>query len=114
MQMSMNKSETVEKCIDDCLDCYRVCAQTTAKCLKLGGEHAEAKHITLMNACVDACGVSADYMLRDVEFQHQMCNFCAQVCDSCAESCEKFEEDFMEKCAETCRTCAESCRNMIK
>jgi hypothetical protein len=112
MEMSTEKSDMVEKCIDDCLDCYCVCAETTSHCLKMGGDHAEAKHITLMNACADACKMSADYMLRDVEYQKQMCAMCAQICDSCAQSCDKFSDDFMKKCADTCRRCAESCRKM--
>jgi hypothetical protein len=114
MQMGMSKSEVAQKCITDCLDCYRTCAETTAQCLKMGGEHAEAKHITVMNACADACVMSADYMLRDVEFQNEMCNLCSQICDSCAQSCEKFSDDFMKRCAQTCRKCAESCRNMFR
>lgn len=114
MQMSMKKSDIIEKCVSDCLGCYRVCTETSSHCLKMGGDHAEAKHITLMNACGDACILSANYMLRDVEFQKQMCTMCAQICDSCAESCEKFSEDFMKKCAETCRRCADSCTNMAQ
>lgn len=114
MQMSMPKSEAVRKCIDDCLYCYRVCAESTAQCLKMSGEHAEAKHITIMNACADACVMAADYMLRDVEFNPQMCRLCAEICDACAESCEQFDDDFMKECAETCRRCAESCRKMAR
>jgi len=114
VQTIMPKSDVVQKCITNCLDCYRTCAETTAQCLKMGGEHVEAKHITVMNACADACVLSADYMLRDFEFQNQMCNLCSQVCDSCAQSCEKFGDDFMKRCAQTCRKCAESCRNMFR
>jgi hypothetical protein len=114
MQVSMKKSDMVEKCITACLDCYRVCAETSAQCLKMGGDHAEAKHMTIMNACADACVMSADYILRDVEFKNQMCGMCAEICDECAESCEKFDDKFLKDCAQTCRKCAESCSQMAK
>jgi hypothetical protein len=113
-QMKMERSPQVQKCIEDCLTCYRVCSETTAHCLQMGGKHVEASHQTLMNDCTKACALSADYMLRNSEFDLVACSVCAQVCDSCAASCDQFDEEFMKNCAQTCRECAESCRNMAK
>lgn len=33
----------------------------------MSGDHAGAKHISIMNVCADACIISADYLLRDVD-----------------------------------------------
>ncbi len=112
MQMVMNRSEIMTQCIDDCMKCYRTCAETMAQCLSMGGEHAEAKHITILDDCAKACNISADYMLRNSNLDTHMCSLCAQACENCAESCEKFEEDFMKQCAQTCRKCADSCNKM--
>ncbi len=111
-QMSMNRNSTEQKCIDDCVKCYSVCEESIAMCLSMGGEHVEAKHMTMLDDCAKACAISADFMLRNSDLDTHMCSVCAQACDNCAESCAKFDDDFMKKCADTCRQTAESCRNM--
>ncbi len=111
-QMIMNRSEIEQKCIDDCMNCYRVCEESIAMCLSIGGEHAEDRHITTMDDCAKLCAISADFMLRNSDLDTHMCSLCAQACDNCAESCAKFDDDFMKKCADICKQCAESCRSM--
>lgn len=109
----MQRNSTVERCIEDCRDCHGVCVETIAHCLRMGGKHAEAKHITLMQDCADVCTLSEDAMLRSSEFMNRICGLCADTCVSCAESCEAFPDDeAMAACAERCRTCADSCRQM--
>jgi hypothetical protein len=67
-QIRMEHSPEAQKCIDNCLNCYSTCTQTTAQCLQMGGEHTEASHLTIMADCTEVCALSADFMLRGSEF----------------------------------------------
>lgn len=107
-------SEEVRKCIEDCIQCYRICTETVQHCLKMGGKHAEASHIGELLDCARICDISAEFMLRSSRFQHEECRICADVCRACAESCNRLAEGdrLMLDCADTCRRCAASCDRM--
>ena len=110
---AIERDEKTAQCINDCMDCAAICDETTSYCLKMGGKHAEATHIRLLMDCGKICGTSADFMLRESEFNNGVCGVCAQVCDACAKSCEEFGDDkVMQDCSKVCRTTAESCRQM--
>lgn len=101
----------MQECIDNCLQCYRVCLETAMNhCLEKGGKFVEPEHFRLMLNCADICRTSADFMLSRSPLCAQTCAVCAEVCDACAESCDRLGE--MEECARICRLCAESCRDM--
>ncbi len=102
----------MEKCIQECLNCYSVCLSQVLECLNKGGKHSEPKHMRLMMDCVEICKVSADFMLRNSLFHTKTCDTCAEVCEACAESCEQLGDQDMKMCAEVCRKCAQECRNM--
>ena len=101
-------------CIDRCSECHRVCVETAAHCLEMGGRHAEASHIRLLLDCAQICQTSADFMLRESDLHGRTCEVCSEVCKRCAEDCERFDDDFMRRCAEVCRACAESCQRMAQ
>ncbi len=106
-------TQSVQKCIQDCMDCARSCKETTVHCLEMGGKHAEAQHIATLMDCGEICATSADFMMRRSDFSDRMCQMCAEVCLRCAEECERFGDDaHMRACAEMCRRCADSCREM--
>lgn len=106
-------SAEMQKCIQDCLDCYDICLQTEASCVRKGGKHAEAKHIQLLSDCARICQLSAEFMLRSSQFHAELCRLCAEICAQCAKDCQRFDGDKqMQKCAEVCATCADSCRQM--
>lgn len=104
----------MQQCISNCMECHRLCTQTVAHCLQMGGEHASAHHIGLLLDCAQSCQQSADFMLRMSPFHSQFCGVCADVCAACAEDCERLAsgDPIMLACAEACRRCAESCRKM--
>lgn len=103
-----------QQCIKDCQECAAVCAETTSHCLAIGGKHAEARHIRVLIDCTEICRLSADWMLRDSDFDTRVCTVCAEVCRSCADSCQKLagDDELMRRCADMCRRCAESCDRM--
>lgn len=114
--MSHERNQEMQTCIDNCQNCHAVCLETIAHCLEMGGEHASAAHIKLLQDCVQICQTSADFMIRMSDFHAQTCGVCADVCARCADECEKMATgdgaDFMQRCADACRKCAESCRQM--
>lgn len=106
-------SKEMQKCIDECLNCYSICEQTVQHCLELGGKHAEANHIRTLQDCAEICRTSADFMLRNSPFHAQTCAVCAEVCRECERECRRMGDDeTMQQCAEACRSCAESCERM--
>jgi len=111
--MPMTQSDEIQRCIDECESCHDICLRTVTHCLDQGGRHAAPGHMATLLDCVDMCGLSARFMLRDSERHRRTCEVCAEVCDACAKSCESFhDDDVMRRCAEECRRCAESCREM--
>lgn len=102
------------ECIQNCLGCYVVCAETFTRCLKLGGKHSEREQINLLFDCAKICNINADFMLRNSTRYPQICSLTANICNECSGECDKFEEGFMKECARVCRRCAESCREMVK
>ncbi len=107
-------SQEMRDCIQNCLECHAICLETIGHCLAMGGKHAEAKHIGLLQDCAQICMTGADFMLRMSDHHPQVCGVCADVCDACATECESLADgsDFMQRCADACRRCAESCRKM--
>jgi hypothetical protein len=106
-------SHDMQQCIQECLDCHRVCVETISHCLHMGGPHASAAHIRLLLDCAEICQTSANFMLRGSDMHGRTCGVCAEVCDRCAEDCDRLgDDDRMKACAESCRRCAGSCRRM--
>jgi len=53
----MNPS--MQECIDNCLNCHRVCLSIRAACLKMGGTHVAQRHARLMLDCIQICQTCA-------------------------------------------------------
>ena len=105
----------IQKCIDACTQCHRVCTTTVTHCLQKGGRHAEVEHLVLLLDCAEICQASANFMLRGSHFHTSTCAACVEVCRSCADSCEEMGDDeTMRRCADECRRCAESCERMAR
>ena len=112
---TMEHTEQLERCIEDCQGCHSICLQTINHCLDKGGRHTEAQHIRLLQDCVQICQTGADFMIRGSDRHGLTCFVCSEVCDACAGDCEQFQGDQqMQACAEMCRTCSTSCREMAE
>ncbi len=111
-----NTSAVLQTCIQNCLESSQICIQTIDHCLTKGGEHAEAKHIKLLQDCADLCELSARFMLRNSDFHSQICKTCAEICTACADNCEAMavSDTEMKACAEACKKSAASCQDMSK
>lgn len=106
-------SQTVERCIEECLQCFRWCSQsrdeslthdpaTMRECIRLCGE------------CIELCRTCVVLLTGSSPFAHRICGVCADLCDACATECEKYEMETMRKSAEACRRCAATCREIAQ
>lgn len=113
--MLINKIDVMnqkKRCIQDCLDCHRVC-QEMAFCLQAEGKRADAKHVQLLLDCATICQASADFMAGDSDLLERFCGACTELCLRCAQEGERFKSDVqMKACVNACRRCGESCRQM--
>ncbi|MEY4701656.1 MAG: hypothetical protein RL326_1843 [Pseudomonadota bacterium] len=107
------RSNEMEECMRNCVECAQVCLETIPQCLQAGGKHAAPDHIMMLINCARICGTSAEFLATGSKQHVYTCGACAEVCEECAEDCEKVgTEDFMKRCAEICKRCADSCRKM--
>lgn len=110
---TIDQSEDLKRCIENCRECHETCQETLAYCLQEGGKHTEASHLTTLLACVEICATSANFMTWGVDLHPQVCGVCAEMCERCADSCTAFTGDeTMQHCAEICTRCAQSCLAM--
>jgi hypothetical protein len=99
------------ECIAACEECSRSCLQHVPHCLDLGGEHAQAAHITQLLGCAAVCRTAVELMTLGSDWAAAQCELCAQTCDDCADCCAGL--DNMEDCVAACRSCAAACRDML-
>lgn len=109
-----HRSSEMNQCITNCFSCSAICVETINHCLSMGGEHANAEHIGLLQTCAEICTTSANAMLRGTHAHTATCRACAEICRMCAEHCERMagSDETMRQCAEACRRCADSCSAM--
>jgi len=107
-------SQRVDECVQNCMDCYRVCLAMVPHCLHRGGVHASQEHITLLMECAELCQVSARLMLLQSNIHFDVCRVCAKACEHCADNCRSMAsgDAKMLNCAEVCTRCAKSCAGM--
>ncbi len=104
-------NDDMQRCIDECLHCYRTCLQTAVThCLDMGGAHVAPAHFRLMLNCSQLCRTTAEFMMSASPLHAQTCALCADTCVACADSCEQVGD--MDECVQACRDCAQSCRQM--
>jgi hypothetical protein len=106
----------MRQCIQNCLDCYSLCAEAEAHCREMGGKHAESRHLQLLADCAEICRLSADFMLHGSERHGLACGTCAEICRQCAGDCRSIAEGdpLMRRCADACEKCASSCEKMAR
>lgn len=107
----MEHTQHHQECIQNCLNCLKICTECVIHCLEKGGKHSEKSHINLMLSCALLCETHAKLMMRNCGFSSKVAAICAQACRDCAEDCLKIDEtdEMMKKCAEICKVCSESC-----
>src|ERR1700746_3062929 len=98
-------NQTVERCIEECLQCLRWCAQCRAE--SLNEDPVMMRDcIRLCNECLELCRTCVALLTGSSEFAHRVCGICSDLCRACASECGKYDGETMRKCAQACRQCA--------
>lgn len=93
-------------CKTECSTCKKVCEKTLKHCTELGGEHAQAEHIKILNDCITACSDAEMAMGKKDTDEKFKCNMCMEACKKCADYCDTMKDDkVMRDCAKECKMC---------
>ena len=114
MATTTASNPTIERCIEECLQCVRWCSACVEESLT-HDPSTMAECIRLCHECAPVCNVCVTLLAGNSQFEYQLCAVCADVCDACAAECGKYTTmDTMRRCAEACRRCAKTCREVAK
>jgi hypothetical protein len=107
-------SSEMRECIEQCLDCHKVCTEAASHVLHGDSKHSEGTHLAALLDCAQICLVNADFMARRSPHHAALVQACADICEACADLCEQHadKDGMMRRCAEICRECEQSCRQM--
>jgi hypothetical protein len=106
-------NQTVERCIEECLQCLRWCAQCRAE--SLNEDPVKMRDcIRLCNECLELCRTCVALLTGSSEFAHRVCGICSDLCRACASECGKYDGETMRKCAQACRQCAATCAQIAQ
>jgi hypothetical protein len=111
-QMTIS-NQTVEQCIEECLQCLRWCAECRAE--SLNEDPVMMRDcIRLCNECLELCRTCVALLTGSSEFAHRVCGICSDLCRACASECGKHDGETMKKCAQACRQCAATCAEVAQ
>src|SRR6266852_3756322 len=102
-QMTIS-NQTVERCIEECLQCLRWCAQCRAESLEQDPIMIR-DCIRLCNECLEVCRTCVALLTGSSAFADQVCSICSELCRACAAESGTHEGETMRKCAQACRQC---------
>ena len=111
-QMTVS-NQTVERCIEECLQCSRWCAQCRAESLN-EDPIMMRDCIRLCNECLELCRTCVALLTGSSGFAHRVCGICSELCTACASECGKYDGETMKKCAQACRQCAATCAQVAQ
>lgn len=106
-------NQTVERCIEECLQCLRWCSQCRDESLTEDPVMMR-ECIRLCGECLELCRTCVALLTGSSRFADRICGVCAETCEACAIECGKYEGETMRKCAEACRRCAVTCREVAQ
>jgi hypothetical protein len=107
-------SVNMEEVIENCLECHRRCLSVMQHCLALGGNYVQPMIMNALSECSEVARVTADCIVTNSEFSHDLASLCARVCENTARKCNELdpEDGHLVTCVLICQQCADSCRNM--
>ena len=92
-------SRTVERCIEECLQCSRWCLNA-ALSPWTQDPIMMRDCIRLCNECLELCRTCVTLLTGSSGFAHLVCSICSELCSACAAECGKSEGETMTKCAQ--------------
>lgn len=109
-QQPFHVSESTQETISILQDCHDECRKMLMEhAPKENGHTLSFLHVKRLQACIEICGTTANYLLKDGILADRLCEIAARICEQCAYSCERTGDAHFEECAELCRETAEAC-----
>ena len=110
-QMPTELTNEMERCIRDCLECYRVCVDAAINHqLGVVAGYMEPAQIRLLLACAEICQTTATLVQSGSPLHKPTCRVAAKLCRRCASECERLGN--LEECLRASRHCADSCQRV--
>lgn len=101
----------MERCVRDCLECYRVCVDTAINHqLGVAARQMEPAHIRLLLSCAEICQTTATVVRSRSPLHKPTCRIAAKLCRRCASECERLGD--LEECVRAARVCVDSCQRV--
>lgn len=83
----------LDRVIDDLMETYRICHQTTAYCIDHGGELATLERLKAFDDCAEINLTLANFLLRASDYAVRLAGLCLSVSMACAQSIQDIEHD---------------------
>ena len=97
----------------DLREAQEACTRCVQHCLRVGGMHADSRHIRTLLDCAEMTQTATGFLTRESEFHPRVCAVTAELCDKAAECCERIKDDEeMRATAQVCRRAADACRTL--
>src|SRR5215469_7677060 len=106
-------NQTIEQCIDACLQSSRWCAQCRDEALDQDPIMMR-ESIRLCNQCFELCRTCVVLLTGSSAFADRVCGICSELCTACAAECGKHPGETMKKCAQACRRSAATCAEVAQ
>lgn len=104
---------TMQDCLENCENCYRLCVQTLVYATHQTEKPIHEALLRLLMDCADICRATANYLMRGSDLHGSLCRVCASICERCAEFCGESREDAqLRLCEQVCLRCSESCAQL--
>ncbi|MCS1350822.1 four-helix bundle copper-binding protein [Mechercharimyces sp. CAU 1602] len=110
--MTSPYAETVQQCIDACLNCAQSCRICLTACLHEPDVANRIECIRTLQDCIDICDSAVRFMTANSPYAMQVCDLCATICSACAQQCTQMQDEHCQMCATHCQECADACRSM--
>ncbi|MEX0747511.1 MAG: hypothetical protein WD275_05870 [Rhodothermales bacterium] len=81
----------LDRVIDDLMETYRICHQTTAYCIDSGGDLATLMRLRAFDDCAEINLTLANFLLRGSEHAPEMAALCLSISTACADSIRDIE-----------------------
>lgn len=101
--------------ITDCLACRTACLETIEHCKERDADRGEARHISSLQACVEACQAAADALHEQTGSWQALAMRAAEACAQAAVACQPLQDDpAVRACMEACLRCASSLKRIAQ
>lgn len=105
----------LDRLIDDLMETYRICHQTTAYCIDSGGDLATLARLKAFDDCAEINLTLANFLLRASEHWRSLAAMCVDISAACAREIEDIEhsDGQLRSAFAACQRSRHACRELL-